>query len=63
MSREQEVADLLVKSLSDDRERIKSEEKSHGACLCLMSRHGNENEWLFTDGYILKTKVRSAAKK
>ena len=55
MSREQEVADLLVKSLPDDRKVIKSEEKSHGACLCLMCRHENGNEWLFTDGYILKT--------
>ena len=58
MSRDQESADLLVKVLPGDREKIQSEEESHGACLKLIKAGRNENEWFFNDGYVLKTKNR-----
>jgi len=52
MGRDQETADLLLKIMPNDMDRILSEEKAHGACLRL-NQSKQENEWIFTDGHKL----------
>lgn len=55
----QKETDQLFYQMQYDKDNILEEEKHHGKCIRLYQSH-NINNWIFTDGFILKTKMHTS---